>query len=206
MTDSEPTLITSMNVREHFHDCLDTALRNQEVPASCEAQMYIVNLLTQFALADNVFEQTSHGRDIKALAFMYGDAVDASDPLAQRTTLKRLGDVALFISGLFSDSLNRKLVDIDYYIAMGGSAYSYLADSGRSDGYALGDVYAELADKFVAFVDVLAEIAETSSSSGDSDILRSYEIWLRTGSDRAARRLQAAGIVPSAAASSSAQH
>ena len=205
MTDSEPTLITSMNVREHFQDCLGSALRNQDVPASFETQSYIVNLLTEFALADKVFEQTSDGRDIKALAFMYGEAVESADPLTQRTALKRLGDIALFISGLFSDSLNRKLVDVDYYIAMGGSAYSYLVDSGRG-GYAMGDVYAELAGKFVAFVDVLAEIAEASGASRDTDILRSYEIWLRTGSDRAARRLRSAGIVPSSAASSRARH
>jgi len=38
--------------------------------------------------------------------------------------MQRLGDTALFIAGVFADSLNRKLVDVDYYVAMGGTAYA----------------------------------------------------------------------------------
>ena len=40
----------------------------------------------------------------------------------QRASLKQIGDVSLFISGFFSDSLRRKLVDVDYYVSIGGGA------------------------------------------------------------------------------------
>jgi hypothetical protein len=73
-------------------------------------------------------------------------------------------------------------------------------------GRALSGVYDELASKFVAFVDALGEVSEGASCNNDIDVLRQYEIWLRTGSPRAAERLRAAGIQPSTIASSRLRH
>jgi hypothetical protein len=91
---------------------------------------------------------------------------------------------------------------------MGGSAYSYLSDTMRATnrGRAMSGIYDELASKFVAFVDVLGEVSEGANCSNDIDVLRQYEIWLRTGSRRAAERLRAAGIHPSISASSRLRH
>jgi hypothetical protein len=116
--------------------------------------------------------------------------------------------VALFISGVFSQSLNRCVVDVDYYVSMGGSAYSYLSDTmrGTNRGRAMSGIFDELASKFVDFVDVLGEVSDGASCVNDSDVLRQYEIWLRTGSSRAADRLRAAGIQPSASSSSRMRH
>ena len=122
--------------------------------------------------------------------------------------LRRLGDIALFISGVFSQSLNRRVVDVDYYVSMGGSAYSHLSDTIRASrrGRSMSRMFGELASKFVAFVDVLGEVSEGPSRGNDLDVLRQYELWLRTGSNRAAERLRAAGIQPSTSASSRLRH
>ena len=40
------------------------------------------------------------------------------------------------------------------------------------------------------------DVRQESREIQDIDILRMYEIWLRTGSERAARRLREAGIEP----------
>jgi len=42
--------------------------------------------------------------------------------------LQRLGDVSLFIAGFFARSFARKLIDIDYHIAM-GQRLQLLADT-----------------------------------------------------------------------------
>jgi len=73
-------------------------------------------------------------------------------------------------------------------------------------GRAMSSVYNELSSKFVAFVDILGEVSEGASCKNDIDVLRQYEIWLRTGSTRAARRLRAAGIHPITNASSRLRH
>jgi len=192
------TLLTDVNVREHFRDSIHSALSNQRVEAAEETVFYVVNLLAHYTHAENLFCKTTDGVDLKPLALIYAEAVDAASAEQRHAALKRLGDVALLISGLFSSSLNRKVVDLDYYIAMGGSAYGYLCDisRGTARGRAFCSIFGELSDKFPSFVDVLAEVGETSRLNSDTDIMRLYEIWLRTGSRRAAERLRKLGIEP----------
>ena len=45
-------------------------------------------------------------------------------------------------------------------------------------------------------VDVLSEVGEKANLHNDTDILRLYEIWLGSGSPRAAEKLRAMGIQP----------
>jgi hypothetical protein len=111
----------------------------------------------------------------------------------QRANLKEVGDLSLFVSGFFADSLRRKLVDVDYYVTIGGRAYDALS---RRETDAFSPVFAELAENFVAFVDVLSEVSERSSCASNVDLLRLYERWLRTGSSRSGQLLVERGVVP----------
>ena len=97
------------------------------------------------------------------------------------------------MSGFFSDSFRRGLVDVDYYVSMGEYAYGSL---GRRDEDAFSGVFTELASKFVAFTDVLADISERTALGSHADVLRLYEKWLRTGSERDAQKLIERGITP----------
>ena len=73
-------------------------------------------------------------------------------------------------------------------------------------GRAIGGVFAELAEKFRAFVDVLAEIRDSGRASDALDVLRLYEVWLKTGSLRAARLLRSQGIEPNASLDAATRH
>jgi hypothetical protein len=201
-------LITETSLQEYFQTSLSDALENQNVEAGADTIHYVVSLLTSFSRAEKLFDRTPDGMMIRPLALVYAEAVEGKTVDERNRALRRLGDVALFISGIFSQSLNRCVVDVDYYVSMGGSAYSYLSDAMRATnrGRAMSGIYDELASKFVAFVDVLGEVSEGANCSNDIDLLRQYEIWLRTGSTRAADRLRAAGIHPSANASSRLRH
>jgi hypothetical protein len=74
-------------------------------------------------------------------------------------------------------------------------AYNTLS---RWEGETFSPVFAELAEKFLRFVDVLAEVSERSSCSSNADLLRLYERWLRTGSRRSGQLLLEWGVVPNA--------
>jgi hypothetical protein len=195
-----PLPVAVHDVREYFEQSVSTAVGRQKLAASDETVFYIVEMLAQFTRANALFECNSDGMFIKPLALVYADAVQAQSRSARQLALKRLGDVALLIAGMFSASLNRKLVGVDYYIAMGGSAYDFLASdmNGLSTTRALGVVFGELAAKFQAFVDVLAEVSDNSSLRAPTDILRLYENWAKTGSQRNAEQLRRLGIEPSA--------
>jgi len=53
---------------------------------------------------------------------------------------------------------------------------------------------------------VLAEIRDSARAADDHDILRLYEVWLKTGSLRAARVLRSLGIEPSASLDATTRH
>jgi hypothetical protein len=185
-------------LREFFRDAFHAASVHQHLDIDEQAEQYVVNLLTMFSRADALYERTPEGLRIRPLAHMLSDALEAPSPQARQRGLQRLGDVSLFIAGFFARSFARKLIDIDYHIAMGGNAYGSLADSMQrsASGRCVAAIYAQLAQKFQRLVDALNEISETSYRHSDADILRLYEIWMKTGSARAHGLLKQLGVQP----------
>jgi hypothetical protein len=199
MSDDGPVAVVAVpNLREFFHDSVQKALRNQRVEVDDHTEHYVVNILTMFARSEELYERTAEGVRLKPLAHMLADASAAPSSQQRDETLRRLGDVSLFIAGFFAQSFARKLVDVDYHIAMGGRAYGTLADNMRYSmrGQAFATVFLELAKKFQRMVDVLNDVAEMAYQHTDKDILRLYEIWLKTGSPRAFAILQKLGVAP----------
>jgi hypothetical protein len=196
--DGSGTVVAVPNLREFFHDSVQKALRNQRVAVDDHTEHYVVNVLTMFARSEELFERTSEGVRLKPLAHMLADAAAAPSSQQRDETLRRLGDVSLFIAGFFAQSFARKLIDVDYHIAMGGRAYGTLAENLRYSmrGQAFSAVFLELAGKFQRLVDVLNDVAEMAYQHTDKDILRLYEIWLKTGSPRAFAILQRLGVAP----------
>jgi hypothetical protein len=191
-------LVAVTNLREFFHDSVQAALRKQRVDVDDHTEHYVVNILTMFARSEELYDNTSEGVRLKPLAHMLADAAEAPSAQQRDEALRRLGDVSLFVAGFFAQSFARKLIDIDYHIAMGGRAYGTLADNlrGTMRGQAFAAVFLELAQKFQRLVDVLNDVAEMAHTHTDRDILRLYEIWLKTGSPRAFAILQRLGVAP----------
>ena len=196
------------NLKEFFKDALHDALSHQHIAVEGETEHYVVNLLTMFADADALYERgTDSPARLKPLVMMLGEALEAPTPEARCRGLQRLGDVSLFIAGFFSAGFTRKLVDVDYHIAMGGRAYGTLAETvPAARGRTLRQVFAELAAKFQPMVDALNEISESSYQHSAQDRLRLYELWVKTGSERSRRILRQLGIEPAPSARSLLAH
>lgn len=196
------------NLRDYFRESIDAAINKQGVEVDPHAAHYVVNLLTLFSRSEDLYEDHGDAYGLKPLALMMADAADATSASERTFALQRIGDIALFIAGFFADSLAHKLVDLDYYINMGGTAYDSLSDEirGTQRGRALCDVYRELARKFQIVVDVLNEVRDGARCSSDIDVLRTYEVWLRTGSKRAAMLLRQNGVFPMPSAVSRNNH
>lgn len=199
----EPTLlVTTMGIRDHFRDQVLTSLHRQHVAVQDGTAGYLVDLLTSYAHAGRLFSEGQHGLELRALADLYADAAHADGAEQRNHALKTLGDLALFISGVFSGYLNRRVVDVDYYISMGCGAYRDLRDFVRARLSADGaQVFDELARKFPQLVDVLAEVSEESNLGAQQDLMRQYELWLRTRSPRALAKLRRRGVHPTPQAS-----
>ncbi len=185
------------SLQEFFRTSVEDAMRRQGISAHDHTSYYVVNLLTLFARSESFFDETEDGIELKPLAKVLAESAGSPRVAERNYALQRVGDVSLFVAGFLGDGLARKLVDIDYYVLMGGTAYGTLSENvrGSARGRLFARVFAELAEKFQEFVDVLAGLRDETSMS-QTDVLRTYDTWLSTGSRRAERMLRACGIEP----------
>ena len=115
-----------------------------------------------------------------------------SDAPKNREIMKILADLTLYLTGFFGNSLQRKIVDIDYYTNIGSAAYHNLAVWTKEDTVA--SIYKTFSSRFMDFVEVLSYISEKSSVQTDQNVLRLYERYIKTGSELAREKLTAMGI------------
>ncbi len=179
----------NQSATEYFRELVESAMQRQRLASGELTSFYLVNLLAGFVRVDRAPATTD-----EPLGVRFAKALQEAG-VRQRDGLRQVGDHSLFISGFFADSLNRRLVDVDYYIQLGECAYGSLARQGNDT---FGEVFDELARKFAAYVDVLGEVSERSALSSNSDLLRLYEKWVRTRSRRSGDILASRGIVPNA--------
>jgi hypothetical protein len=177
---------------QFFREQLEQAMEHQKVSTSQFTQYYLVNLLA--GVVRGHVPPAEPGYDETPLALLYVRAIQSSRR-DRAKLLRAMGDTALFVSGFFADSLGGRLVDLDYYKAMGGFAYARLARD--EDPRIFGpEVFSELSGRFTQFADLLSEISEKSQVATDKSVLKLYERWIQTGSRRVAALLAERGITP----------
>lgn len=183
-------LTLATTVDEFFHEVVSKALSAKQLSASEPAGWYLVNLLGTLA---------SSQLSDEPLGLKLAQAGERGGSGERVKSLKEVGDTSLVLAGFFAESLGRGMVDVDYYVSLGKSAYTQLARQleagGRSAGQrSITEVYAELASKFPAFVEVLTEVKK-HIDFGQSDVVRLYEVWLRTRDEWVENKLREAGLI-----------
>ena len=186
-----PEILAAPSLGEFFKGMLEAARQHQHVQVQESTEFYLVNLLSEFLSSEQLFRSAEH--EVEPLAFMLKKAQE-SKGFERVRELKKLGDTSLYVSGFFGDSFQRKLVDVDYYISMGGRAYGVLSQI--FEGGHAGSLYSELAEKFVKLVDLLSEVSERAALGTNQGVVRLYERFVKTGSERMARLLSEQGLMP----------
>jgi len=170
-----------------FRDLVRDAMATQQVQSSETTEFYLVQLR-----ADSMAHKVAALLE-RPLGVDYLEAFHL--PASQRyEKLKRVADTALFVTGVFVDSLERSLVGPEYYAAIGRNAYARL--SAQSSRTALAALFEELAGRFPEFVRVLMEISAQELFRREQDTLRLYKRWLHTRGRREADLLVRRGIIP----------
>lgn len=183
-------LVKTESPEVFFKNRIADAMKHQRVDTSAESTAYLVELLASFVRPDQIYTDTEIDID-QPVAEIFLSAV-ASAGMRKFKLLKLSGDISLFISGIFPDSLNRKMVDVDYYVKLGGTAYATVAVDCHS--HASAELFEELAKKFWLFAEVLNEVSERCSLAEGSNLLWLYESYLKSGSERRLSRLRRRGI------------
>ncbi|MGE4132888.1 MAG: hypothetical protein AB7F86_14705 [Bdellovibrionales bacterium] len=189
---NNPRIITS-SPRVFFFDKLEAACRRLKFEPLVHSKNYLVELLEHYMVSGNLFTKDPDGKHRReTLAELYLRAQNSPTP-TRRELYKRLGDSSLYISGFFGDSITRQLVDLDYYVEMGGTAYGSLSADAADDD--LSQMYREFSLKFVEFVDVLTFMSQDVQVQNDQDLLRLYDRYVTTGSKLAQEQLVEKGLL-----------
>lgn len=180
--------------KEFFNGVVQDAISTRKMATFPLAQNYLVSILENYIHTNNLFDaQTENGkltRETLAETFLKAQNAQTSVKIEM---LKKLGDVSLYVSGFFGDSLSRKIVDVDYYVDMGETAYGTLALETKED--TSRKVFKDFSTRFMEYVDILTTISQKSLIQNDESILRLYEKYLKTGSELARETLEEKGIV-----------
>lgn len=180
--------LSNESLTAFFRDLLQAAMRTQAVRSSEDTEFYLVKLLESFAHADADWFN-------RPLALEYLESFH-SPPVHRYGKLKRVADTSLFMSGMFIESLHRKLVSSDYYVQLGRTAYGHLSTLSNELRAIPVDLFSELAERFSDFVRVFAEISFERLFQGDVNLVRIYTRWLYTRNEHDRRWLMRHGIIP----------
>lgn len=189
-----PDLLASS--RDYFVEMVTEGLNKRQLKIPPTSQRYLVDLLEHYLFAQNLFDlsfgESPEKRCGPTLAEMLLQA-GQSNEVERQEILKKLADRSLYISGFFGDSLERSLVDIDYYVEIGGTAYAWLAES--SFEAEIAATYRIYSRRFLELVEVLTYISQRSMVQNDQSLLRLYDRYLKTGSELAREQLAEHGVV-----------
>jgi hypothetical protein len=187
-------LMTSASMREYFRDCLSQALKKADVRLSETAQVYVVNLLSEFGRSENLYAGTDAGEK-PVLVELLSRAHEAEPQEAVRI-YKHMGDSSLYQSGFFKESVNA----IDYYVSMGGGAYASVADLTRATAATTSALFCELSDRFAELVELLDAMSLGGAAAhpktlDDRGVLALVERFRRTHDRSVLETLKQHGIV-----------
>ena len=164
---------------EYFNGVLSKALEKRGRKSPPFVLNYLTNLLELHLHSDNMKVQGT-------FAEMLLKAQNAEKHV-RHELLRKLGDTSLYVSGFFGDSLNRKIIDIDYYAEIGGIAYGSLAQEVADEARA--QVFSEFRERFLEYVDVLTYVSQNTEIQKNQNLLRIYERYIVTGSELAKEQL-----------------
>ena len=151
---------------------------------------YMGDMLARLGKSDQLFSYADGEVGIRPLALLYKDAHEADTARERCLLLRQLGDVALFVGALFPENYARRGILKDYFVGMGGGAYSYLSENARQNRH----IFSELASMFAHLLDLVAKVCAKQKLFDYADVLALYERWRQNGDPRLGQQLQALGI------------
>ena len=184
--------LSDISLPEYFRDRLTEHAQELEPPPQEDTCWYLGNLLVRFCRSEDFFAYEDGRFDLRPLALLYGDAVEARNEYERCLLLQQLGDMSLFIGALFPAHSPPRGLRPASLVGLGCSASAYLADNARQGRH----VFAELAGAFSVMLELVANACTGDQQMADEDILALYERWRATRHPLVKRQLEAVGIRP----------
>lgn len=194
-------LYLTQDLRSFFADeCLSIAAK-QGLAVPEHLGHYLADMLLRFVGSDTYFVPNSDPHALKpkkefpsvVRLWLEGQTQPVVEQLVQ---MQHVGDIALYTSGFFPERIERSMVDMDFYMAVGGQAYEragQIRETLAQERHL--NIYFELASRFSELKELLAEFSDRKLLSTEADRLRLYQKWLQSRSPRIRRMLAEVGII-----------
>lgn len=174
-----------------FDRSLAGILQQHGVSAARTTRRYLAGLLAGFARSETLVTDAAGRAVHRTLAVQWAEAHAEQTPAARSRRLRGRGDLALFMCGVFPGYVSTRTSGHDYYLAMGCSAYTELADMTQGEA---ADTWSELAAGFADFAEALNVTVWGQGLACDP--LSLYERWVAGRGELTRRRLAALNIDP----------
>ena len=187
------TIVAAQSLSGFFHEVVEDAIKTRRVEATDGATKYLVALLADYAHPG----KTAGAALERPMTLLLDEALHMPDRAERFERLRVLGDGVLYGCGFFGDHFEARGIDLGYLHGLGTRAYG-AASSMMTQGDGT-DLFGELAEKFGVFVAVVGEVADATIAMGTESprgLLKVYERWLKTGSERLASALTSHGVMP----------
>lgn len=165
-------VITQSTVMAGWYELVQEAETVYGVQFGADLEQYLTALL--YTYTDR--PQALSG----VLALDYLQAVQNPGAHAQGS-LRDVGDKCLLFSGLFPQHAERRRVSINYFVDLGKSSYSCVAESCRNQ-VQKARLFSDLQYHFVGMMDVLHIIREMGGAEQQLSLVHAYELWQHTQS------------------------
>lgn len=116
---------TFSSLKEYFLSILHEHNYKLRRPLPESTIIYSSHLMEKFSLSEKLFEIRDGKVADKVLGMNYLEA-SLNDSENKTRAYKDVAETALFVSGYFNESLERGILDTDYYINIGKMAYTNL--------------------------------------------------------------------------------
>ena len=182
-----------LDSQEHFYEMVEEAFEERSVDTYPHVKAYVADLLKHYLVTENLYDQEDDSgkrtRETLAEQLLTAGSSQSNQKIEK---LKKLGDSSLYISGFFSDSFQRKIIDVDYYVDMGKIAYDSLSSSVHEDTFS--KLYREISVKFIDLMDALSFISKKANMMDEENILRLMDVYTKTGSPLIEQTLVEKGV------------
>ena len=196
------SIVATASVSDFFEEAVVDAMKSRGVSASEGARSYVVALLADLAKPGSPVERTLE----RPLTLLLDEALHTPELGERFERLRTLGDGVLYSSGFFADHFEARGVDTSYLIGIGRTAYDSAGSLIRARSPSRPatpdegklDIFAELSMGFASFVEVIGEVANATIASGvatSKGLIKLYERWLKTRSEKLADALSSHGFI-----------
>ena len=162
-------IILSTNLQGFFFADLNDLNKKSLCPVPESIIYYSSEVLDKFSLSQDFFEFS----DGKVREKILGTKLLAASQMSreeQKKIYKEVADMSLLVCGYFSESVNKKIVDTQYYAQLGKMAYGHLNSCGT--GFLdIPSFYAMIATCFESMTTLLALLANKNRTGEDNTLI-----------------------------------